>query len=411
VRLVWRLLTAKPKLSAKEPDNELNTPLHCAAAGGHLAVLETLLGQGVDVGLKNLYGNLPVQLTVKSDCQKLLREAAAAAKDGRHYLCACSHQFCSEEGSVADVVIDRVSAPNRRPVRYSSECTLQIRQAEDALTVATKQADVPQLEEAIGAAERIGASLPILEEAVASLERLKAVIALNEATVALQEARPVRDRALVRPMHAPLQRCRETGAPASDIAAGDQLCQTAEAEATLFDLVDQCESLKMTNGEDYEEGGATQPPAADSDLAKKAEGMIAKLAAAIGAAQSVEAMAEVVDLGELLLAYLTGEHELRKALLLPKEGTSEEGTPTYTQHNGQITYSVLEDLSFRNDFLDSSLEKCIAAGTAEGIINHATKIQKELKALHKQAQIEDEERRAKEEAAAAKAAKKKKGKK
>ena len=111
------------------------------------------------------------------------------------------------------------------------------------------------------------------------------------------------------------------------------------------------------------------------------------------------------------LAFLSGESELRKALLAPKEGTTEEGAQCWTEHNGSKTYSQLEDLQFRNDFLDASLEKCVAAGTAAGIVAHGQKVQKDLKAALKQAQIEDEERKAKEAAAAAKAAKKGKKKK
>ena len=112
------------------------------------------------------------------------------------------------------------------------------------------------------------------------------------------------------------------------------------------------------------------------------------------------------------LGLLTAESELRKALLVPKEGTAEDGTPFQIQHNGQKTYSALEDLQFRNDFLDASLEKCVTAGTAPGIVAHAQGAQKNLKAALKTAQVEDEERKAKEAAAAAKAAKKgKKGKK
>ena len=49
VALVWRLLTCKPPLSPKTLDAEANTPLHLAAAGGHLLVLKTLLSEGVDV--------------------------------------------------------------------------------------------------------------------------------------------------------------------------------------------------------------------------------------------------------------------------------------------------------------------------------------------------------------------------
>ena len=59
----------------------------------------------------------------------------------------------------------------------------------------------------------------------------------------------------------------------------------------------------------------------------------------------------------------------------------------------------------------ASLEKCIAAETAAGIVAFAQAKQKDMKAALKQAQIEDEERKAKEAAAAAKAAKKGKKKK
>ena len=87
------------------------------------------------------------------------------------------------------------------------------------------------------------------------------------------------------------------------------------------------------------------------------------------------------------------------------------GTPCQTQHNGSKTYSQLEDLQFRNDFLDASLEKCTASETVQPILAFALKVQKDLKAALKQAQIDDEERKAKEAAAAAKAAKKAKKKK
>ena len=147
-------------MSSKDLDDELNTPLHLAAAGGHLAVLKTLMSEGCDVNLRNAYGNLPVQLSTSAACVELLKRAEVAAKEGRYFLCACSGEFCTEDASVADAVVDSVSAPNVRPVRYSSSCAAQIRGAEDALTLAMKQQDVAKLEAAIGAALDIGASSP-----------------------------------------------------------------------------------------------------------------------------------------------------------------------------------------------------------------------------------------------------------
>jgi hypothetical protein len=403
VRLVWRLLTCKPKLSPRALDAEHNTPLHLASAGGHILILKTLLSEGVDVSLKNAYGNTALQLSTNGEIQSLLKDARTAALDGRPYLCSCSGEFCSEAKSTADAVIDRVSSPNLRPVRYSSECATQIRQAEDGLTHAIRAADVPRLQEAIAKAEKIGASLPMINEATDGLLRLQAQIALGEAVAELQSHRPCKERALLKPMAAPLKAARETGVAAHIIADADALCQTVDAEVSLFDTNAACQPFKMADEE--------EPPSAESDMAKRAEAIIAKLAAAIAHAQSVEAMPEVIEQGETELAFLTGESELRKALLLPKEGVSEDGTPYFTQYNGSRVYSALEDLQFRNDFLDASIEKCLAAGTKELIMAFAAKAQTELKAKLKQAQIEDEERKAKEAAAAAKAAKKKKGKK
>ena len=307
VRLVWRLLTCKPKLPPRALDAELNTPLHLAAAGGHMLVLKTLLSEGVDVSLKNAYGNTALQLSTSHAIQALLKEAYVAALDGRPYLCSCSGEFCSEAKSTADAVIDRVSSPNLRPVRYSSECATQIRQAEDALTHATRGGDVPKLQEAIEMAEKIGASLPMITEATDALARLQAQIALADASAELQSHRPLKDRALLKPMGAPLRASRETGVAAHIIADADALCQTVEAEIALFDVVAQVEPMKMPDVE--------EPPSAESDMAKRCEAGIAKLAAAIAHAQAVEAMVEVIEQGEVELAHLTAESELRKALL------------------------------------------------------------------------------------------------
>lgn len=123
-------------------------------------------------------------------------------------------------------------------------------------------------------------------------------------TAQVQEGRPLKDRALLRPVLAPLKQAREKGVSPTIIADADALCQTVDAEAALFDVISQCEPHKMA---DIEEGAT--PPTADSDFAKKAEQSIAKLAGAIAQAQEVEAMADVVDLGEIEVRAV--QHRLR----------------------------------------------------------------------------------------------------
>ena len=411
VQLVWRLLTCKPKLSARALDGEENTPVHLAAAGGNLLILKTLLSEGVDVSLKNSYGNTPLSLTTSAECQALLKEARAAALDGRPYLCSCSGAFCSEAESVADVVCDAVSSPNLRPVRYSSASAISVRAAEDAVSAAIKAAEVPALEEAIAAAEKIGASLPLIRDARAALERLRAQIALVDCVATLQATRPTAEKAALKPTRLPLKAAKDNGVAAGLLSDADALFATVDAEIALFDIIAQGEAHIMVADENLEEGTSQEPPSADSDAAKRADAAAAKLAGAIEHAQSVEAMQEVLDKGEMVYQHLTAESELRKGLLEPRTGTAEDGTPYWTEHNGTKVYSSLEDLQYRNDFLDAAIEKCQEAMTVPAIMEYVLGRQKELKALLQQAVVEEEERQAKEAAAAAKAAKKKKGKK
>ena len=405
-RIVWRLLTCAQPLDPKEVDTEGNTPLHLAAAGGHLLIIQTMLSQGVDVHLKNAYGNKPVELSTSPECQALLRAAATAAVEGRSCFGARRGLLSSPARRSAALWGGCARAPNLRPVRYSNDCQGSIRSAEEALANAIKAVDVGQLEAAIGAAEKIGASLPMIENATAGLERLQAQLSLQHEIATLTEHRPLRDRALMKPLLQPLKRAREKGVTPSLITEADRLCQTLDAEVCLHDVLSQCASFKMRDNED---GSFADVPSADSDESKRAEAGIGKLASAIATAQAVEAMHELVEAAEAELTWLSSELELRKALLEPKEGVADDGTPSWTQHTGLVTYSRLEDLLMRNDWLDTAVEKCIGAGTCEGAIDFAAKAQKTLKAALKQAALEDEERKMKEAAAAAKAAKKKKG--
>ena len=59
--IIWKLLT-NGKLPVASVDSEGNTPLHLAAAGGHLLAVKTFLSEGVDVHFKNAYGNAALQV-------------------------------------------------------------------------------------------------------------------------------------------------------------------------------------------------------------------------------------------------------------------------------------------------------------------------------------------------------------
>ncbi len=403
-RVVWMLLThgAAPDST----DGEKNTPLHLAATGSHLPIVKTLLAQTVAVGAKNVYGNTALELTTNGECRRLLRDASAAANEGRPFLCSCSATFVSAADSVEMHVIDRVSSPTLRPVRYSNECAARIRIAEEALGQAMKAADTAALESAIAEAEAIGASVKLLDEATHAHQRLLAQISLQAQIAQVEGARPLHSRAQYKPLLPVLRQARERDVQADLIEAADRLVHGVDAEVKLADVEGLCEGLVM--GE-VEAGGDVM--SADAPFAHRAEAGMAKLAAAIAAAQSAEAMEEVVSRAEAVHKRLSVESELRKCLLEPKEGKSDEGAEVWEHFNGQTTSSVLDCLQLRNDLLDATLDKCTAEGVLASIVSAAQKAQKTLKADLKQAVIDDEERKAREAAAAAKASKKGKKKK
>jgi len=399
-RIVWKFLT-NGKLPTASFDSEGNTPLHLAAAGGHLLIIQTMLSQGVDVHLKNSYGNTALQLTTSEPCRILLREASKHDRDA--YLCSSSGAFISVANSVAMQVIDEVSFPTPRPVRYSTECYAKIKAAEETLHKLLKASDTTALENAINTAKKVGASHPLITEGIVGLERLKAQIALQAAMDDIERQRPLKDRGQLRPMLPALKSAKEKDVQHELLEAADRLCHTADAEAALAECCRKSEIYLMT------EEGSPEPPSAESDFALKAEAGIATLTQFMTTAQAFEVKEEVVQAAENMHRRLTAESELRKALLEAKEETNpEDGTINYVHYNGQKSVSKLDNLQLRNDWLDAAIDKCTASEMPAAILEAVEKTRKALKAELKQAIIEDEERKAKEAAAAAKAAKKKK---
>ena len=413
VHIVWKLLTAGH--SPRTLDSEGNSALHLASTGNHLLIVQTLLSQGLDTQSRNAYGNMPLQLTTDATCQKLLRQAAINANQGRIHLCSCSGDFFSGADSVAANVTDRVSRPTVRPARYSHACAAAIKASEEALEAAIKAVDTEALEAAITQAEAAGAAVALLEHGIQALSRLRAQIELQAAVATLDGKRPTKDRENIRPLLPPLKNARANAVQPQLIDAADQLLQTVEAEAALLEQSDLCATMVMVEPAEPAEGVPPEPalpPPASSDFHRTTEAGMNRLGVKIAAAQVVEAMEEVVQTAEQLHRQLGAETELRLALVEPTEGPGEEeGTVIFSHPNNAKTTTKLESLQLRNDMLDAALDKCAAEGSVEVILEEVRKTQKVLKAELKEAVALDEEVKAKEAAAAAKAAKKKKGKK
>lgn len=407
LRIVWLLLVQG--LSPSVPDSEQNTALHLAATGGHIAVLKTLLSVGINVIAKNEYGNSALQLTTSAECRELLRVAAKSSQDGRTTLCSCSGEFVSESDSVKSVVVDRVSTPTPRPVRYANHCYAKIQAAEDELQTALAGTNTEALRAAIEAAESIGAAAAPLDTAIQGLQRLEAQIELQTQSGEIEKLRPLSSRGAMKPLLLALKAAREHGVHASLLESADRLVQVVDAEAALIECAAACEPLAMEDDPEVPLG-----PTVDSPFAARAEAGIAKLSSYIEAAKALEALEDVMQNTEQLHRKLVGESELRRALAIPKEGTmtgedGESQVPVWTHVSGQTSASLLDSLYVRDEQLESALEKCIAEEVAPGIVAAAQEEQKAHKENLERVQLEDDERKAKEALAAAKAAKKKKG--
>eukprot|EP00962_Isochrysis_galbana_P034564 scaffold11717_cov123-Isochrysis_galbana.AAC.2 len=420
--VLWTLLLHG--MSPLALDSEGNTPLHLAAAGGHLTIVKTLLSVSmpvsgvetpVSVQAKNIYGNTPMHVSKSDECKKLLQEAAAAAVAGRPFLCSHSGEFVSAVGSIPASVIDRVSAPNVRPVRYSKECAEQITAAEDTLQAAIKTlADPDAIEAALEAAEAVSAAVPLLDHAQTALLRLQAQIALQDRMVEVNQQRPLPSRALLKAMMGPLKQCRERMALPALIEQGDRLIHTINAEVALTECMAASEAFAMT--EDHvkagEKGNEVIPPS--HPFAIQADACIVQLDGLIAAAQMTETLDAVIQAGEAILRRLTGESEVRKALDEPE--ASEEPAPSgkpgtmttvWTHAGGQKSSSLLEKLQLQTSSLNSAILICEEEGVDEAVMRRA---KAKALLLEKALQAEtaaDEERKAKEAAAAAKGSKKK----
>lgn len=420
--VVWTLLLHG--MSPLQLDSENNTPLHLAAAGGHLLLVKTLLSVStvvdevetpVAVKARNIYGNSAMQVTKCEDCKKLLQDAAEAAVSGRPFLCSCCGEFVTASGSIPASVIDRVSAPHVRPVRYSKECAMKITEAEDALESQIKALSDPEaLEAALEAAESIGAAAPLLDNAKAALLRLQAQLALQDCMTEVNEKRPLSSRMQLKPLMVPLKQCRERSVLPALVEQGDKLVRAVEAEIALNECIESSEAFKMADEHVVTGENGMEVIQPTHPFAVQADAHIAKLDGLIAAAQVAEALDSVIQAGEAMLRRLTGESEIRKALDEPKEtdepsaANDGESVPTtvWVHATGQKTYTLLEKLQLQTSSLEAAIQTCDEEETVAAVLQAA---RAKGATLQQALQIEtaaDEERKAKEAAAAAKAAKK-----
>ena len=419
LRVVWMLLLNN--MSPLELDSEKNTPLHLAAAGGHLEIVKTLLSvcvtvngveKPVPVKARNAFGNTAAQVTKHAGCKSLLSKAVEAAADDRRFLCSSSGLFVGSRESCAVTVVDRVSAPSQRPVRYSTECASKIRAAEAALEAATAAMEKPEaLQSALDAANASGASVHLIDAGTAALLRLEAQLALEEQVITVNRLRPLESRSPLKPLSSCLKLCRERESLPSLIEQGEQVLRSVDAELALQECTHASSSLRLTDAHvtDGDEGDELILPS--HTFAVVADAGIASLEGLIAAARAAGALDEVLRAGDSALSMLMAESELRHALDEPRleeaEAEAAGGETSWLHPDGQKSTSPLERLELQCGALAAALEKSEVLGTAETVLEAARAKQASLQELLKQEVAAEETRVAKAAAAAAKKAKKK----
>ena len=310
LRIVWLLLVRgfPPNI----PDSEQNTALHLAATGGHADILKTLLSVGAHASAKNTYGNTALQLTKpSSECRELLYAAAKASQDGRRFLCTCSGEFVAEVDSVHSIVVDRTSKPTPRPVRYSSHCYGRIQAAERELHAQTQNApvgtDTAALAAAIASAERIGAAVGLIDTATAALLRLEARLDMGARAAEVDALRPLETAAPTTLLLESVSLARERGVELKLVENAEQLIRVAQAELVLRECTERCMPHQMVDDPEMQLG-----PAADSELATRAEAAVEELADALQGVKTLEPRKHLVAEGERVYRKLCAEAQLRR---------------------------------------------------------------------------------------------------
>ena len=120
-----------------------NNALHLASTGGRAQVVESLLGHGSDLSVRNWYGNTAMALATSHATRTLIEDAEgqeACAASGkkfsptvRRFRCDLDGKCYCEEVTVTDNVVAAVGSARLKPVRYYEGNLEKIKEAEQQL--------------------------------------------------------------------------------------------------------------------------------------------------------------------------------------------------------------------------------------------------------------------------------------
>ena len=305
LHIVFKLLLHNVCLT--DVDEQGNSALALAAAGGDVPTFLCLLNHGADLFGKNFFCNTPMDLGTKAKIKKVLEvlcvektfemgasevqksprhnDASHSQNDAMHWnglrirqvaypttrtLCTgiwCREsntagkdvpgngmgRFFSTDSCVKQTVLDRIPTGDSLPPAFL--CGVCMEQVIDSETQCVQGREnkakesmgdqIATMEKAIENAKRLGASAVLVEETVVILHRVRAEKALTDHMAVTEEARPIGDDSFIATLKSLLAEAERQLADRELIGAAQKLLHSAEAEFALTNCLKPFEGLEL----------------------------------------------------------------------------------------------------------------------------------------------------------------------
>ena len=341
-------------------DEQGNTGLHLAAAGGDVQTVLCQLNHGANLFGKNFFCNTPMDLGTKSAIKKVLsvlcvektfemsdvgkkspRDKADAHKsdDAMHWnglrirqvaypttRILCTGIWCRESNATGSGVpgngmgrffstdackkqdvLDRIPTGDSLPPAFlCGVCMEQVNDAEmqcrHGMENRAKESmgdQITTMEKAIEHAKRLGASAALIEETIVILARVRAEKALTDHMEVVEEARPITVDEPIATLKTLLQEAERQLADRELVANAHTLLHSVEAEFALGNALKPFEGIELA-----------------VEMAVRND--INRLKSAMGTAQRDAGHAGQLETARKLLKRLTVETKIGQAVTMPK---------------------------------------------------------------------------------------------
>jgi hypothetical protein len=358
LHIVFKLLLHGVPLD--DCDEQGNTGLHLASAGGDVPTVLCHLNHGANLFGKNFFCNTPMDLGTKPAIKKVLsvlcvektfemsdegkksaRDKADAHKsdDAMHWnglsirqvaypttRILCTGIWCRESNATGagvpgngmgrffstdackkQDVLDRIPAGDTLPPAFLcgvcmeqvNDAEMQCRHGMENRAKETMGDQITTMENAIEHAKRMGASAALIEETIIVLHRVRAEKALTDHMDAVEEARPITQDEPIATLKALLQEAERQIADRELVTNAHTLLHSAEAEFALANALKPFEGLELA-----------------VEMAVRHD--INRMKSAMATAQRDAGHAGQLEVARKLLKRLTVETKIGQAIAMPK---------------------------------------------------------------------------------------------